>query len=164
MKQKFIEYFMKVAELTASLSYAKRLKVGAVIVRDNRILSIGYNGTPSGWDNSCETEDAFGLKTKPEVIHAEQNAILKLATSNESCEDSVLFLTHAPCTHCAKLIYQAKIKTVVYKYLYRDPEGINFLKKAGVEIRSLEKSSEPSLEETATSNDGYNWTPLDTLL
>jgi dCMP deaminase len=121
---------MNVAELTAKLSYAERLKVGAVIVKNKRILSIGYNGMPAGWDNCCEENS----QTKPEVIHAEANAILKLASSNESSLDTIMFVTHAPCLQCAKLIYQSGIKQIIYKYPYRDSIGIDFLKKAATNV------------------------------
>jgi dCMP deaminase len=131
MKYKFMKYFMKVAEETAQLSYAKRLQVGCVIVRDNRILSIGYNGTPAGWDNCCEGSDGL---TKSEVIHAEANAILKLAAATESSVGADLFLTHAPCVSCAKLIYQAKIKSVIYLHKYGSEDGVEFLNKAHVPV------------------------------
>ena len=131
MKIKFIEYFMNVADLTADLSYANRLKVGAVIVKDRRILSVGYNGTPAGWDNDCEDEENV---TKAEVIHAEANALMKLASTTDSSEGAVLFITHAPCIHCAKLIYQSKVAQVIYKYPYRDDAGIDFLNTLGVGV------------------------------
>ena len=133
MKSKFIKYFMSVAELTAQLSHATRLKVGCVIVKDNRILSVGYNGMPAGWDNCCEDEHD---KTKDDVIHAESNALTKLASSTESSEGAVLFITHSPCIHCAKLIYQAKIKKIIYRYTYRHEEGMKFLNKTDVEVLS----------------------------
>jgi dCMP deaminase len=135
MNDKFVDYFMRVAEETAALSYAKRLQVGCVIVKDRRILSIGYNGTPSGWDNRCEytTGDETGT-TKPEVIHAESNALMKLCQSNESSKDSTAFVTHAPCIHCAKLLYQAGVSEVIYKEEYRDKIGIEFLEKCGVNV------------------------------
>lgn len=123
--------FMEIAETVSKMSYAKRLQVGAIVVKDNRIISIGYNGTPTGWDNNCEDEDN---KTKPEVIHAEANAIMKLASSNESGKDAVMFLTHAPCMDCAKLIYGSGITQVHYKNEYRDQTGVEFLKKSGVDI------------------------------
>ena len=141
MKQKFIDYFGKIAEETAKLSSAKKLQVGCVIVKDNRILSVGYNGTPSGWDNECEEVvppnewvDYEQLKTKPEVLHAEANALMKLCSSTESSKDADLFITHAPCMHCAKLIYQAGIKNVYYINEYRSDEGIVFLEKSGVQV------------------------------
>ena len=110
---------MKTAKVYASLSSARRLQVGAVIVRDNRIISIGYNGMPSGWDNNCEYEiGAYELnkelKTRPEVIHAESNAITKVAASTEQTKGAVLYTTHAPCVDCAKLIHQCGIERVVY--------------------------------------------------
>ena len=122
---------MEIAETVSKMSYAKRLQVGAIVVKDNRIISIGYNGTPSGWDNNCEDENN---KTKPEVIHAEANSIMKLASSNESGKGSVMFLTHAPCIDCAKLIYGSGIVQVYYKHKYRDQSGVEFLKKCNVII------------------------------
>src|SRR6056300_1668982 len=121
---------MEVAKTFANLSTAKRLQVGAIVVKDDRIISIGYNGMPSGWDNVCEHEG----KTKPEVLHAESNAIAKLASSHESGKDATLLCTHAPCIDCAKLIYQSGIATVYYKNEYRSTQGIEFLKKSGVVI------------------------------
>lgn len=135
MKQKFLDAHMKAAEVYASLSSAKRLKVGAVIVKDNRIISIGYNGTPSGWDNNCEDADG---QTKAEVIHAEANAILKLAASHESGTDSSIFITHAPCLACSKMIKGAGIKEVYYKNPYREKSGIEFLLFSNITIRELE--------------------------
>lgn len=135
MKPKFIDYFMKVAELTATLSYAKRLQVGAVIVKGNQTIGTGYNGMPTDWENTCETEQEDGsLKTKPEVLHAETNAIAKVARSTESSEGATLFCTHAPCIDCAKLIYQAGIETVYYKETYRSDDGLNFLRKSGINV------------------------------
>ena len=130
MKQKFVEAYMDVAERFAQLSSAKRLNVGAIVVKDDRIISIGYNGMPSGWDNVCEHED----KTKPEVLHAESNAIAKLASSHESGKNATLLCTHAPCIDCAKLIYQSGIATVYYKNDYRSIQGIEFLVKSNVRI------------------------------
>lgn len=117
---------MKTAETFAELSHARRLHVGAIIVKDDRIISIGYNGMPSGWDNNCEDTLQDGtLKTKPEVLHAETNAIAKLARSSESGLDADLFVTHAPCLDCAKLIYQAGIKRVFFGAAYRDRAGVD---------------------------------------
>ena len=130
MKQKFIDAYMDVAERFAQLSSAKRLNVGAIVVKDDRIISIGYNGMPSGWDNVCEHEG----KTKPEVLHAESNAIAKLARSPESGEGASIFITHSPCIDCAKLIYQSGIATVYYKNEYRSTQGLDFLKKSNVWI------------------------------
>ena len=147
MKQKFIDAYMKTAEIFAGLSSARRLHVGAIIVKDDRIISIGYNGMPAGWDNNCEDEitptlpylqgDGPVLKTKPEVLHAETNAIAKLAKSNESGTDAVLFVTHAPCLDCAKLVYQSGINSVYYRNSYRNEDGINFLKKCNVEVNKI---------------------------
>jgi len=141
MKPKFIDYYMKIAEVTSTLSYAKRLQVGAVIVKDNQILATGYNGMPSGWENICEVPDDKGiLKTKPEVLHAETNAIAKVAQSTESSQGSTLFCTHAPCIECAKLIYQSGITTIYYKEQYRDDSGVNFLKLSGVNVHQYNNS------------------------
>lgn len=140
MKQKWINAFMDTAERFAQLSSAVRLKVGAVVVQDNRIISIGYNGMPSGWTNECEEkmwnvhDEDYTLKTKDEVIHAEQNAILKLAKSGDRGDGADLFCTHAPCIHCAKLIYGAGIKKVYYRDTYRDLAGVEFLKKCNIEV------------------------------
>ena len=135
MKPKFIDYFMKFAELTSTLSYAKRLQVGAVIVKGNQVIATGYNGMPTGWENTCETEIEDGvLKTKQEVLHAETNAIAKVAQSTESSQGATLFCTHAPCIDCAKLIYQAGIETVYYKETYRSDDGLNFLRKSGINV------------------------------
>ena len=134
---------MEVAERFAELSSARRLHVGAIVVKDDRIISIGYNGMPAGWDNNCEDqtydEDGFHitLKTKPEVLHAETNAIAKLAKSNESGMGATMFITHAPCLDCAKLIYQSGIKSVFYREAYRDDAGSQFLKKSGIEITQV---------------------------
>lgn len=144
MKSKYQLAHMRTAHIYAELSHARRLKVGALIVKDNRVISIGYNGMPSGWDNNCEYievqyEDGGQiLKTKPEVLHAETNAIAKLARSTESGLDADLFVTHSPCLNCAKLIYQAGIKRVYYANAYRDESGINFLKASGVEVEQLD--------------------------
>jgi dCMP deaminase len=148
MKQKFIDAHMKVAEVYAGLSSAKRLQVGAIIVKDDRIISIGYNGMPSGWDNNCEyvadvhpsdprydyNNFSKELKTKPEVLHAETNAIAKLARTTESGLGATMFVTHAPCIDCAKLVFQSGINSVYYRNSYRDDDGIEFLKKCNVEV------------------------------
>ena len=145
MKQKWLDAFMDTAERFAELSSAKRLKVGAVVVKDNRIISIGYNGMPAGWTNECEDEirypDAEGvtLKTKDEVIHAEANAIVKLARDGESGNGSVMFCTHAPCVQCAKLIYGAGISKMFYRDAYRDTNGLDFLTATGVEVIPYKK-------------------------
>jgi dCMP deaminase len=142
MKQKWIDAFMDTAERFAQLSSATRLKVGAVVVKDNRIISIGYNGMPSGWTNECEelilhSDDTVTTKTKDEVIHAEANAILKLARDGERGNGSSLFCTHAPCIHCAKLIHGAGIDKVYYRDTYRDSIGLEFLEKCNIEIERV---------------------------
>ena len=142
MKPKLAQAYMDTAKIFAELSHAKRLHVGAIIVKDDRIISIGYNGMPTGWDNNCEdviqhSDDTTTLKTKPEVLHAETNAIAKLAKSNESGLDASLFVTHAPCMDCAKLIYQSGISNVYYRNSYRESTGLDFLTKSGVEVINL---------------------------
>ena len=155
MKANILQAHLDVAARYAELSKARRLKVGAVVVKDDRIISIGYNGTPPGWDNNCENEiplpqkeispgisDAvyrYELKTKPEVIHAEENAIAKLARSHESGDGATMFITHAPCAQCAKLILVSGIKAVYYRQVYRDDAGIKFLQQGGVHIEKVEK-------------------------
>jgi dCMP deaminase len=165
MKEKFINYYMKMAQLTAELSYAKRLQVGAVIVKNQQVIGTGYNGTPAGWDNECEYkvwdkgaggwldpeeieakypyeawhEDAgrnvrYALKTKPEVLHSEMNALMKVARSTESRDGATLFCTHAPCIDCAKAIYQSGINSVYFRNHYRDDSGLKFLEKSGVSV------------------------------
>lgn len=140
MQKKWIDAYLDMAERFAELSHAKRLRVGAIVVKDNRVISIGYNGTPAGWDNVCEevveTHEDGGVvtKTKDEVIHAEANAISKLARDGEAGLGSSMFLTHAPCVQCAKMIYGAGINTVYYRNSYRDEAGINFLKKCNLEV------------------------------
>jgi len=133
---------MDIARRTAELSHARRLHVGAIVVKDDRIISIGYNGMPAGSDNNCEDEfvNEIGesiLKTKPEVLHAETNAIAKLAKSNESGMGATMFITHAPCLDCAKLIYQSGIGSVFYREAYRNDAGSQFLKKSGIEITQV---------------------------
>ena len=133
MKQKWIDAFMDTAERFAELSSAVRLKVGTVVVKDNRVISIGYNGTPAGWDNECEDRLPDGSnKTKDEVIHAEAYAIMKLARDGESGAGAAVFVTHAPCIDCAKLIYGAGIKNLYYRNSYRDTAGLDFLEKCGI--------------------------------
>jgi len=149
---------MDVAESFSQLSSAVRLKVGAIVVKDDRIISIGYNGMPAGWTNDCEdkhylygnipddpwlfqTEDGsfYILKTKPQVIHAEANAIAKLAKCTESGDGSTMFLTHAPCIDCAKQIYTAGIKKVYYRDSYRDSQGLDFLEACDIMVSKVEK-------------------------
>ena len=131
---KWHEAHMRTAENYASLSSAQRLKVGCVIVKDNRIISIGYNGMPSGWDNVCETDG----KTKDEVLHAEANAITKVAMSSESCYNGDIYTTTAPCLECAKLIYQSGISKVFYRTPHlRSEDGIKFLDKCDINVIQL---------------------------
>lgn len=161
MKQKFIDLYMDWASRTAELSHAKRLQVGAVIVKDDTVISYGYNGMPAGWENDCENSEStyderetyhsndwhfdsetkkyHRLKTKPEVLHAESNAIAKLARSSNSGLDADIFVTHSPCIECAKLIFQSGIKNVYYRNTYRDDSGIKFLEKSGVNVLLVDK-------------------------
>ena len=133
MKKKWIDAYMDTAERFAKLSSAKRLHVGAVVVRDHRIISIGYNGMPAGWSNECE-EDG---KTKDEVIHAEANAIAKMARDGDSGLGASLFCTHAPCVQCAKLISGAGISKVYYRNAYRDTKGLDFLSNCKIELEQV---------------------------
>lgn len=143
MKQKFVEAHMKAAEVYAELSSARRLHVGCVIVKNDTIIGIGYNGMPTGWDNNCEEEIKWPngqiqfLKSKPEVLHAETNAIAKVARSTNSSDGASMFITHAPCLDCAKLIHQSGIKSVFYKTEYRDTSGVDFLKKCNIEVKNV---------------------------
>lgn len=175
MNPKFIEYYMRIAELTAQLSSAKRLKVGAIAVKNDKIISIGYNGTLPGTDNECEykvyaehiphvfdvlgnelliteypyvestsptTHRRYKLVTKPEVIHAEENCIGKLASSTESAAGADLFVTVAPCVECAKLISVAKFKKVYFQNFYRNNDGLLVLEKGGVEYEQVGTNSQ----------------------
>jgi dCMP deaminase len=142
VKEKLKLAYMKTAETFAELSHARRLHVGAIVVKDDRIISIGYNGMPSGWDNNCEdtvqhSDDTVTLKSKPEVLHAETNAIAKLAKSTESGHRAVLFVTHSPCLDCSKLIYQSGIDSVFYRNSYRDDSGIRFLQQSGITVEQI---------------------------
>jgi dCMP deaminase len=165
MKPKFQKLYNNIAHEVAKMSHARRLQVGAVIVKDDRVISMGYNGMPAGWENNCEDKvwdpgaggwlgpeefDAqypyegwhetaqrnvrYGLKTKSEVLHAESNAIAKLAKSSDSGLGADIFVTHAPCMECSKLIFQSGIRRVYYSQDYRDDSGIKFLKISGVEV------------------------------
>lgn len=174
MKKKFIDYFMGIADLTSKLSYAKRLQVGAVIVKGNQIIGTGYNGMPAGWENNCELiefmpfdaggwldpteiwhqwphegkfwidgvecDKRYRLKTRPEVLHAESNALMKVARSTENSDGATLFCTHAPCIDCAKLIYQAGISSVYYREQYRDNSGVEFLKQGDINVHKYSNS------------------------
>jgi dCMP deaminase len=155
MKQKFIDLYMDWATRVAQLSYARRLQVGAVIVKDDCVISYGYNGMPAGWDNVCEDEiplspwpaelpeeldNTYTLKTKPEVIHAERNALDKLAKQGGiGGQNATMFVTHAPCIECAKSIYSVGITEVFYREDYRSEDGIYFLKKCGIKIVKISK-------------------------
>jgi dCMP deaminase len=160
MKPKFQKLYSNIAHEVAKMSHARRLQVGAVIVKDDRVISMGYNGMPAGWENNCEYKDydlskdfngnyfpdpknyypfedekgRYGLKTRPEVLHAESNAVSKLAKSNDSGDGADIFVTHAPCMECSKLIFQSGIRRVYYSQDYRDDLGIKFLKQSGVEV------------------------------
>ena len=136
MYNKYDVAYLKMALEWAKLSYCKRKQVGALIVKDRTIISDGYNGTPSGFENCCEDENN---KTKWYVLHAEANAILKISRSTQSCEGATLYLTLSPCKECSKLIFQSGIKRVVYIQDYSDNEGLVFLKDAGVEILKISK-------------------------
>ncbi|CAB4220633.1 ComEB Deoxycytidylate deaminase [uncultured Caudovirales phage] len=144
MKQKFIDLYMDWASRVSKLSHARRLQVGAVIVKDDSVISYGYNGMPANWDNNCENIVGYNmgepmLKTKPEVLHAESNAIAKLAKSSNSGNGADLFVTHSPCLECAKLIHQSGISRVWYSENYRDDAGIKFLVMSQVEVRQIDK-------------------------
>ena len=139
-KEKQLQYdqaYIEMASVWGQLSYCERKKVGALIVKDRMIISDGYNGTPSGFENICEDEDHY---TKWYVLHAEANAILKVASSTQSCRGATLYITLFPCRECSKLIHQAGIKRVVYRDAYKDLSGVNFLLKAGVEVVHLSKN------------------------
>ena len=132
--EKFDHSYLVMAEIWAQNSYCKRRKVGALLVKDRMIISDGYNGTPSGFENICE-EDGV---TKPYVLHAEANAITKVAKSGNSSEGATLFVTASPCLECAKLIIQSGIKRVVYRDEYRITDGIDLLRRAGIEVEKVD--------------------------
>ncbi len=135
-KQQLLDQrYLRMADIWAQNSYCKRRQVGALIVKDKMIISDGYNGTPSGFENVCEDEDN---KTKPYVLHAEANAITKVAKSNNSSDGATLYVTSSPCLECSKLIIQAGIKRVVFTENYRLEDGINLLKRAGIEVEQVE--------------------------
>jgi dCMP deaminase len=133
---KYDKAYLRIAKEWSRLSYCKRKQVGAIIVKDRMIISDGYNGTPSGFENCCEDENNI---TKWYVLHAEANAILKVAGSTQSCEGATLYITLSPCKECSKLIHQSGIKRVVYHAGYKDDSGIQFLIKAGVEVELIEE-------------------------
>ncbi|MDO9275621.1 MAG: dCMP deaminase family protein [Lutibacter sp.] len=131
---KYDQAYMRMALEWAKLSYCERKQVGAIIVKDRMIISDGFNGTPTGFENPCEDKEG---NTKWYVLHAEANAILKVASSTQSCKDSTLYITMSPCKECSKLIHQSGIKRVVYANAYKDETGLEFLEKAGVELTYL---------------------------
>jgi dCMP deaminase len=142
MKQKYIDAHINAAEVYSKLSSAKRLQVGCVVVKDNTIIGIGYNGMPSGWSNVCEeyvpmSDDTMVHKTKPEVLHAETNALAKIARSTNSSEGASMFVTHEPCLDCAKLIHQSGINSVYYRNTYRSEDGIKFLEKCNINVKKV---------------------------
>lgn len=132
--KKFDRSYLRMAQIWAENSYCKRRKVGALLVKNNMIISDGYNGTPSGFENICEDENGV---TKPYVLHAEANAITKVAKSGNSSEDATLYVTASPCIECAKLIIQAGIKRVVYRDEYRLHDGPDLLRQAGIEVEQV---------------------------
>jgi dCMP deaminase len=171
MKPKMTRAYMATARIFAELSHARRLHVGAIVVKEDRIISIGYNGMPAGWDNNCENvewcsaggwmsaeeivegwpyegtyldadgnemQGRYRLKTKPEVLHAEMNALMKLAKSSESGDGATMFVTHAPCMDCAKGVYQAGIRRLCYGEDYRDDAGVRFLKQCGIDVSKID--------------------------
>lgn len=133
-QNKYDKAYLRIAQEWGQLSYCKRKKVGAIIVKDRMIISDGYNGTPSGFENCCEEEDGL---TKWYVLHAEANAVLKVARSTQSCEGATLYITMSPCKDCSKLIHQSGITRVVYKEGYKDNSGLDFLTKAGVAVECI---------------------------
>jgi dCMP deaminase len=138
-KKKQLKYdkaYLRIAREWSKLSHCKRKQVGALIVKDRMIISDGYNGTPTGFENPCEEEEGY---TKWYVLHAEANAILKVAGSTQSCQGATLYITMSPCKECSKLIHQAGIKRLVYSINYKDNSGIDFLLKAGVEVQQIDQ-------------------------
>ena len=137
-KQRELDFtYLEMATSWSQLSKAKRKKVGCLVVKDGQIISDGYNGTPKGYDNECEFETRFGYETRPEVLHAESNALMKLAKSTNSSENCTIYLTLSPCFECSKLLVQAGVKRVVYNEQYRDTSGLEFLKVNGIEVEQL---------------------------
>lgn len=134
-QQRYDKAYLRMADSWSTLSHCSRKKVGAIIVKDDMIISDGYNGTPSGFDNCCENDNG---ETHWYVLHAEANAILKVAKSTNNCNGATLYLTLSPCKDCSKLVLQAGIKRVVFKNAYKDTSGVVFLKEAGIEVIQLE--------------------------
>ena len=133
-QEKYDRAYLRMAHEWGKLSYCKRKQVGAIVVKDRMIISDGYNGTPTGFENFCEDEVGY---TKWYVLHAEANAISKVASSTQSCEGATLYITLSPCRECSKLIHQSGIKRVVYQHAYKDGSGLDFLRRAGVALRHL---------------------------
>ena len=133
-QERYDKAYMRMAKEWSKLSHCKRKQVGALIVKDRMIISDGYNGTPTGFENPCEDPEG---ETKWYVLHAEANAILKVAGSTQSCKDATLYLTMSPCKECSKLIHQSGIKRLVFLERYKDQSGVEFLEKAGVEVNHL---------------------------
>ena len=133
-QNKYDKAYLRMAEEWGKLSYCKRKQVGAIIVKDRMIISDGYNGTPTGFENFCEDEEGY---TKWYVLHAEANAISKVAASTQSCKGATLYITLSPCKECSKLIHQAGIVRVVYNKAYKDDSGLQFLEKAGIELKHI---------------------------
>lgn len=131
---KFDKAYLRIANEWGKLSHCKRKQVGALIVKDRMIISDGYNGTPSGFENYCEDDEGY---TKWYVLHAEANAILKVASSTQSCQGATLYITMSPCRECSKLIHQAGITRIVYEIGYKDNSGLDFLEKAGIELNQV---------------------------
>ncbi len=142
-QDKFDKRYLRMAQIWAENSYCQRRKVGALVVKDNMIISDGYNGTPSGFENICEE----GNVTKPYVLHAEANAITKLARSSNNSEGSTLYVTSSPCIECAKLIIQSGIKRVVYGEQYRLDDGIKLLERAGIEVRLIDEDADSDADD-----------------
>ncbi len=139
-QKKYDKAYLRMAQEWGKLSYCRRKQVGSIIVKDRMIISDGYNGTPTGFENTCEDEVGY---TKWYVLHAEANAISKVASSTQSCQDATLYITLSPCRECSKLIHQSGIKRVVYQIAYKDGSGLDFLEKAGVELVHM-----PEIEST----------------
>ncbi|MBT8296204.1 MAG: dCMP deaminase family protein [Gramella sp.] len=133
-QQKFDKAYLRIASEWSKLSHCNRKQVGALIVKDRMIISDGYNGTPTGFENFCEDDEGY---TKWYVLHAEANAILKVAGSTQSCKDATLYITMSPCKECSKLIHQSGIRRLVYHIDYKDNSGLEFLEKAGVELEQI---------------------------
>lgn len=133
-QEKYDKAYLRMAHEWGKLSYCRRRQVGAIIVKDRMIISDGYNGTPTGFENFCEDDEGY---TKWYVLHAEANAISKVASSTQSCHGATLYITLSPCRECSKLIHQSGIRRVVYQIAYKDGSGLDFLERAGVELHHL---------------------------